>query len=481
MRMTHEKKAMDADMDTSKTVVPEKQAWLAMFALSLGFFLALMDQTMVAVALPDIQRSLDANINQVMWVSSGYLLAVVIPLIFTGRLGDMFGQRLLYRCGLGVMAAGAIVSAIAPTIEVLIAGRVIQGFGSAIQMPQTMSVINRIFPRERRGRALGVWGIIGSVAALLGPIVGGFLTGTFGWHSVFWVTVPLAMLAIALATMWVPKMPSVNRRIDVPSVAMLLLGLGSIVVAIQQAPASKWAWWNFVLLGLGVIGVVAFVRLQASAEQRGTDALVPLELFADRNYSIGTFSIVSMGFMAVALALPINLWVQDVQGLDARQAGLLMAPMAATSVISSPIAGILVDKLHPRRLSQFGFITLIIGITTMWWIMSSGMNPWWLCAPAVVLGFGQSFVWGTNSATAMRDVDGELMGVASGVYNTSRQVGSVVGVALVSAAIQLGTAHSGLQFGAASALVLIIAALAAGFVAVCFFRDTLHAEPAGAN
>ncbi|QCB28278.1 DHA2 family efflux MFS transporter permease subunit [Corynebacterium endometrii] len=461
-------------MNTPSTVMPEKQAWLAMFALSMGFFMALMDQTMVAVALPEIQRDLDASINELLWVSSGYLLAVVVPLIFTGRLGDMYGQKLLYRLGLGVMACGAVVSAMAPSIEALIAGRIIQGFGSAIQMPQTMSVINRIFARERRGRALGVWGIIGSVAALLGPIVGGFLTGTFGWHAVFWVPIPIVIVAIILATLWVPKMPAVHRKIDAASVLALFVGLGSIIFAIQQAPDSDWAWWVFALIAVGVVGLILFVRLQDSAAARGTDALVPLELFADRNYRVGTLSIISMGFMSVTLALPVNLWVQDVQGFSANQAGLVMAPMAATSVISSPFAGILVDKLHPRRLSQFGFGTLIVGMGIMWWIISSGLNPWWLCLPAMLLGFGQSFVWGTNSATSMRDIKGELMGVASGVYNTFRQVGSVVGVALVSAAIQLGSANSGLQTGAASALLLIMLALVGGFAAVCFFKDTLH-------
>ena len=144
---------------------PERQAWRAMFALSLGFFVSLLDQSMVAVALPDLQRELNAGVNHTMWVSAAYLLAVVVPLLFAGRLGDVLGQRRMFCLGVGIFGLGAVACAVSPTVEVLIVARAVQGVGASLQMPQTMSVINRIFARERRGRALGVWGVIGSVAA----------------------------------------------------------------------------------------------------------------------------------------------------------------------------------------------------------------------------------------------------------------------------------------------------------------------------
>ena len=143
-----------------------------MAALSLGFFMSLLDQSMIAVALPDVRREFHADVNQVLWVSAIYLLAVVVPLLFTGRLGDIYGQKNMFQLGVGLFGIGALLCALAPSVEFLIAARALQGFGASIQMPQTMAVINRIFARERRGRALGVWGVVGSLATLAGPLLG---------------------------------------------------------------------------------------------------------------------------------------------------------------------------------------------------------------------------------------------------------------------------------------------------------------------
>ncbi|MDU4569613.1 MFS transporter, partial [Corynebacterium sp.] len=204
---------------------PERQAWRAMLALSLGFFVSLLDQSMVAVALPNLQRDLDAGVNQAMWVSASYLLAAVVPLLFAGRLGDVLGQRRMFCLGVAIFGVGAMVCAIAPQVEVLIAARAVQGVGASLQMPQSMSVINRIFARERRGRALGVWGVIGSIAALVGPLAGGFLVGNFGWQAAFWVHIPFVVLAIVLALLWVPELPTTAQSIDAPSAVVSLIAL----------------------------------------------------------------------------------------------------------------------------------------------------------------------------------------------------------------------------------------------------------------
>lgn len=454
--------------------VSERQAWKAMAALSLGFFLSLLDQSMIAVVLPAIQSGFSATTFEVMWVPSVYLLAVVIPLMFTGRLGDIYGQRRMFRLGIGLFGLGALACSVAPTIELLIAARVLQGVGAAIQMPQTMSVINRVFARDRRGRALGVWGIIGSVAGLAGPLLGGILVGALGWHSVFWIHLPFVALALVLAGMWVPKLPTVARKIDYLSAVVSLLAMGAVVSAVQLGPKTGWAWWAWVLLAGGIVSVGVFVRLQATAGRRGTEALIPLKLFADRNYSLGAFSVSTLGFMAASMMLPIMVWLQSAQGLDANQAGVVMAPMAAVSMVLTPLAGVLVDRLHPRMLSQLGFTAAIAAFVLTWWIMAREYSPWWLMAALGLLGVGQSFIWGTNSATSMRDVPADLMGAASGVYNTTRQAGSVVGVALMSAAMQLGESSLGLARGMAYSLLLVVAVLLSGLVAVSFFRDTLH-------
>lgn len=444
---------------------PERQAWRAMAALSLGFFISLLDQTMIAVALPEILRAFDANVNHVLWVSAIYLLAVVVPLLFTGRLGDIYGQKKMFQLGVGLFGVGALLCALAPSVEFLIAARAVQGFGASIQMPQTMAVINRVFARERRGRALGVWGIVGSVASLAGPLLGGFVVASFGWQAVFWVHIPFVVLAIVLAGAWVPALPTTGRKIDYVSVAASFVALSCLVFAVQQGPETGWPWWIWALLVVGIAGVGVFITLQ----QRSREPLVPLELFADRNYSAGSVAIVAMGFMAASMMIPIMMWLQGTQGLSARDAGLIVTPMALVSLCVSPLAGILADKLDPRRLAATGFGVLIATFIGMWFLMHAGVAAWWLSVPCAALGAGQSFIWGSNAATSMRDIEPQLMGAASGVYNTSRQVGSVSGVAAVSAVMQVA--------GVANSMVVIIAVLAVGWGASLFFRDTLHVVP----
>ncbi len=457
-------------MKLAAAPISEKQAWLAMAALSLGFFMSLLDQSMIAVALPDVRREFNADVNQVLWVSAIYLLAVVVPLLFTGRLGDIYGQKRMFQLGNGLFGLGALLCALSPSVELLIAARALQGLGASIQMPQTMAVINRIFPRERRGRALGAWGVVGSLATLAGPLVGGFVVAAFGWQAVFWIHVPFVIAAIALSGLWVPALPTTPGRIDFVSVGVSFIALTCFVFAVQQGPETGWPWWIWALLAVGVLGMVIFVRLQSV---RGMAALVPLVLFKDHNYSVGSVAIVSMGFMAASMMIPIMMWLQVEKGMSARDAGLIVTPMALVSLCVSPLAGILADKLHPRRLAVVGFGILISTFILLWFLMHAGVSAWWLGLPCAALGAGQSFIWGSNAATTMRDIDAHLMGAASGVYNTSRQVGSVIGVAGVSAVMQVA--------GAANSLVLIAAILAVGCVSSLFFRDTLHSAAGTAS
>lgn len=311
-----------------------------MAALSLGFFMSLLDQSMIAVALPDVRREFNADVNQVLWVSAIYLLAVVVPLLFTGRLGDICGQKRMFQLGNGLFGLGALLCALAPSVEFLIAARSLQGLGASIQMPQTMAVINRVFPRERRGRALGAWGVVGSLATLAGPLVGGFVVAAFGWQAVFWIHTPIVIAAIVLSGLWVPALPTATGRIDFVSVGASFVALTCFVFAVQQGPETGWPWWIWALLVAGIVGMAIFVRLQSS---RGAAALVPLGLFKDRNYSVGTVAIVSMGFMAASMMIPIMMWLQVEEGISAGDAGMIVTPMALVSLCVSPLAGILAD------------------------------------------------------------------------------------------------------------------------------------------
>lgn len=460
---------------TDHTVLPAPQAWRALAALCLGFFMILLDQTIVAVATPGIMAAFDARLDQVVWVTSIYLLFLVVPLLFTGRLGDRYGQCTLFRIGVGVFTLAALAGTLAPTLEMLILSRAVQGLGAAILMPQTMAVINRVFPREKRGSALGVWGSVGSVATLVGPVLGGVLVSAVGWRGVFLVHLPVGILAVVLASLWVPRLPTFARRIDTPSVLVSLVGMVSLVVAIQQGPGLGWPWWSVSLLAAGAVLVGVFLRLQATASTRSSEPLVPLELFNNRNYSIGVFSIATMGFAASSMMLPIMLWLQDGRGLDSARAGLMLVPMAVVAGLGSPLVGLASDRLHPRTLSVAGFGATVASLLIIAALMLLDAPLYWFLLAAALLGVGNALVWAPNSAAAMRTVEIAHMGAASGVYNTTRQTGAVLGAAGVGAAMQVGAATSGFVPGLAMSLLLPAGVLALGLLSVAFFR----AEPGG--
>lgn len=319
-------------MSNGKTTPPPQrakpQAWRALAALCLGFFMVLMDQTIVAVAAPDIMANFDTEFDQVVWVTSIYLLCMVVPLLFTGRLGDRFGQARMFQLGITVFVLAALAASLAPNLAVLLIARAVQGLGAAILTPQTMAVINRIFPQDARGPALGVWGAVGSVASLVGPVLGGFIISTFGWRGVFVLHLPLGIAALVLSAMWVPRLPTYARSIDKLSVVVTLVGMSAAVIAIQQGPGLGWPWWTIVLLIAGIALIAWFVRLQATATSRNTEPLVPLPLFKNRNYSLGAFSISTMGFAVASQMLPIMMWFQTGRGLTSAEAGLMMVPMA---------------------------------------------------------------------------------------------------------------------------------------------------------
>ncbi|MDO5511865.1 DHA2 family efflux MFS transporter permease subunit [Corynebacterium sp.] len=465
----------------SSTVLPPAQAWRALAALCLGFFMILLDQTIVAVATPGIMADFDARLDQVVWVTSIYLLCLLVPLLFTGRLGDRFGQRTLFRLGITVFTLAALAAAVAPTLELLIAARAVQGIGAAILTPQTMSVINRVFPRERRGSALGVWGAVGSVATLVGPVLGGFIVSAVGWRGVFLIHLPVGVLAVVLATLWVPTLPTFARRIDIPSVAVSFVGMASLVVAVQQGPGLGWPAWSLALALVGLASLAVFLRLQATASTRNSEPLVPLPMFGNRNYSLGVFSIATMGFTASSMMLPVMLWLQDGQGLSSRDAGLMLIPMAVVAAIASPLVGPAADRLDPRLLSVAGFATMILTLLLIAWLMYAEGPLWVFLVAAGLLGVGNALVWAPNSATAMRTVDIAYMGAAAGVYNTGRQTGAVLGAASVGAAMQVGAVSLGFVPGLAVALLLPAAVLGLGLVAVAFFRPEPQVGPQGAD
>jgi EmrB/QacA subfamily drug resistance transporter len=400
--------------------------WDALWAMMVGFFMILLDSTIVAVANPSIMIKLGTSYNMVIWVTSAYLLAYAVPLLVAGRLGDRFGPKNLYLIGLAVFTAASLWCGLSGTIGMLIAARVVQGIGAGVLTPQTLSVITRIFPPERRGMAMSVWGATAGVATLVGPLAGGVLVDALGWAWIFFVNVPIGIIGLGLALWLMPVLPTHKHRFDLIGVGLSGLAMFLIVFALQEGPSGGWAPWIWAVLVAGVGFMTAFVYWQSVSTD---EPLVPLGIFRDRDFSLANLAGVVIGFAATAMILPLMFYAQAVCGLSPTRSALLTAPMAITSGFLAPIVGKIVDRSHPRPVVGFGFSVLAIGLTWLSFAMTPTAPIWRLVLPFIALGFGMAFIWSPLAATATRNLPPRLAGAGSGVYNATRQVGAVLGSA----------------------------------------------------
>lgn len=445
--------------------LPEKQAWPALIALCIGFFMILLDQTIVAVSTPALQEDMGASYNEVIWVTSVYLLTFAVPLLVTGRLGDKFGPKNVYAVGMVIFTLSSLACGLAPDMLTLILARGVQGFGAALLTPQTMSTINRIFPIERRGAALGVWGTTAGLAALTGPILGGVITQAWGWQWVFYINVPIGVISVVAVWKFVPNFPPLTRPLDPLSIILSIGAVFLLVFAFQEGEGASWAPWIWGMIIASIVLFMWFIHQQGRAESRGNDPLIPLDVFRIRNFSLGNIGIVAMGFTVAGTPLPIMMYFQQVHGMNPMQAGMMMIPQALVAAVMSPSIGKLVDRTNPNTLAAFGFATTSAALLGLALIMIFNVTVWWALVAMFFLGVGNSFVWAPNSTSTMRDLPSKFMGAGSGVYNTTRQVGSVMGAAAIGAVLQirLATGEDGAAFG--QALLLAVAILIIGVVA----------------
>ena len=418
--------------------VEQQSPWPALFALVLGFFMILVDLTIVTVATPTIIEKLNASVNEVVWVSSAYMLAYAVPVLITGRLGDRYGSKYLYLAGLTVFTLASLWCGLTGSIGMLILARVVQGLGASMMTPQTMAIITRIFPAAERGKAMAVWGATAGVAMVVGPILGGVLTGGLGWEWIFFINVPVGLVGFVLALRLVPALPTHPHRFDWLGVALSGVGLFLLAFGIQEGHQKHWAGWIITMIVGGVVVLGLFVLWQARNRR---EPLVPLGLFRDRNFSVSNVAITVMGFVGASFGFPLMIWAQAVRGYSPTQAALLMLPMAVMSIFLARPVGNLTDKLHPRLVVGTGFVLSIIGMFTLATQIRVGSPVWLICVFQVVLGAGNAFIWAPTAATANRNLPMHLAGAGSGVYNATRQVGSVVGSAAIAVMMDSRLAH----------------------------------------
>jgi EmrB/QacA subfamily drug resistance transporter len=398
--------------------------------MMIGFFMILVDSTIVAVANPSIMAALDIGYDTVIWVTSAYLVAYAVPLLVAGRLGDRFGPKNLYLIGLAVFTAASLWCGLSGGIGMLITARAVQGVGAALLTPQTLSAITRIFPPQRRGMAMSVWGATAGIATLIGPLAGGVLVDWLGWEWIFFVNVPVGAIGLGLAYLLIPDLPTHPHRFDLVGVGLSGLGVFLVVFALQEGESNGWASWIWALLVAGVAFLAVFVYWQAGNTR---EPLIPLHIFADRDFSLSNLGVAVIGFVATAMVLPVMFYAQAVCGLSPTGSAVLIAPMAIAGGLLAPAVGKVVDRVHPRPVIGFGFSVLAISLTWLSIEMTATTPIWRLVLPFTAIGVGMAFIWSPLAATATRNLPPKLAGAGSGVYNATRQVGAVLGSASMAA------------------------------------------------
>lgn len=474
---------------------PDYKPWPALLAMVIGFFMILLDNTIVSVATPDIIRELHTDFTTGIWVTSAYLLAYAVPLLITGRLGDRFGPKNVYLLGLVIFTLASLWCGLTNSIDGLITARAVQGVGASLMTPQTMAVITRTFPPAKRGGAMALWGATAGVATLVGPILGGVLVDAAGWEWIFFINVPVGVVAFVLAARIVPKLPTHAHSFDWLGVALSGVGMFLLVFGIQEGERYDWDGRIWGLIAGGLVVIALFLLWQSRIK---TEPLVPLGLFKDRNFSVGNAGIALVSLSITAMSLPFMFFAQGARGYSPTEAALFMTPMAVVLMVLSPFVGKLVDSTHPRNITLVGFGTAAIAMAWSAALIDPDTPAWQLLLPMALFGVSNACLWAPLSATATRNLPMASAGAGAGVYNTTRQVAAALGSAAVAALIGSRLAANGLsgdtsaaessvgqgamphaiaeKFSTAmsQAYWLPIVAFAVGVVLVLFFEKPTH-------
>lgn len=408
----------------------QRNPWPALYALVVGSFMIMLDMTVVAVANPAIMDDLHADINKVIWVTSAYLLTYAVPLLVAGRLGDRFGPKNIYLLGLAVFTAASLWCAMSGSIEMLIAARAVQGLGAALMTPQTMAIITRAFPPDKRGAAMGLWGGVAGLATLAGPILGGFLVDSQGWEWIFYINVPIGVIAFALAVWLVPALETHEHKFDLVGVALSAAGMFLLVFGIQEGNTRDW---DGVIWALIIAGVVVMGLFVVNQSRNTEEPLVPMSLFKDRNFAMSNLAIGAMNAAVTAFLVPFYFYLQQVQDMSPTRSALVLAPMAIVTGIFAPIVGKLSDKLAPRILPTIGFAVFAATIFVFAVLMKPDTPIALFLVIGGIAGVANACIWVPLATTAAHNLPVQLAGAGSGVYNTSRQVAAVLGSATVGA------------------------------------------------
>ncbi len=402
--------------------------WLPLVVVSLGTFMLLVDVTIVNVALPDMATSLSTSFSALQWVVDAYALALAALLLGVGGLADLVGHRRSYVAGLALFAASSLVCGLAPDAGVLIAARAVQGIGGAAMFATTFALLNSSYRGKDRGMAYGIWGAVSGAAAAIGPILGGLLTQGLSWNWIFFVNLPVSVVAIALSYRVLPVDAPAGGRVDVAGTATFTVAAGALTFGLIRAGDVGWgsfSSWGPLLLA--ALAMAAFVTVEARSDR----AMVDLSLFRGRSFVGTLLAALVLNIAAFAVLTYTSIWLQSVLGLSPIKAGLVGLPLAAAAFAVSAASGRLLHHRAPGPIIGSGLLLIGAG-SCLDALLLRDTSGW----PALVAGFlvtgvGVGLATPTLSSSAMSAVPVQRGGMASGMVNTMRQLGFAIGIAVL--------------------------------------------------
>jgi EmrB/QacA subfamily drug resistance transporter len=399
----------------------------------------MLDTTIVNVAIPAMSAGLNTTLDQILWVLNAYILTYAVLLITAGRLGDLYGQRNLFAIGLAIFTVASALCGFSQDANQLIAARVLQGIGGAVLTPQTLSILTVLFPPERRGAAFGVWAGVAGLATLTGPTVGGAIVTYIDWRWIFYVNVPIGIAALVATFVIIPDLRLGRRHgWDVVGIILATASLFGVVFGLIEGERFSWGEIGSYVITIPEVIVAGAVLLVLFViwERFQAEPLVPLSLFEERNFAVANWIAASIAFGMMSLFLPIVIYLQSVRGFSALTAGLTLAPMSLTSMVVAPFAGRMADRVGGKYILMAGILLFAIGFGSLTFV--AGPDSTWInfLGPAIVSGAGMGMTFAPMTTVAMRNISPRMAGAASGVLNTTRQVGAAVGRAVVGALLQ---------------------------------------------
>ena len=400
---------------------------LTVLLTSVAYFMVALDTLVVVTALPSIHRDLGGNVETLQWTVNAYVLAFGAGIITAAALGDLIGRRRMYVAGLALFTAASAACALAPNIPALIACRAVEGLGAAIIMPLGLTLLTSAFPAERRGAIVGIWGGVAGLAVASGPLIGGVVTQDAGWHWIFWVNVPVGILAAFGARLRLAESREPATRLDLPALVLIAAGVGALTWGLVQAGQAGWGSVQTVAgLAIGAAAMLAFVAW----ERRAAAPMIPLGLFRSGSFSAAVASQFLMAAAIYSAAFLTSQYFQFALGDSPMGTGLRFLPWTATPMIVAPIAGAVFDKVGARPLIVPGLLMQAAGFAWIVYLAAHSAGYAGYVAPFILAGVGISMALPAVSAAGLNSVGPASLGKAAGVMNTTQQFGAVFGIAV---------------------------------------------------